>query len=267
MSNQRSVTFVVPSCGSSGILESNFLASPCLRGFHPHQVLVQRDFVSASKAYNDAIDQAANDLLVFAHQDVIFPEPWISQLERVVDCLDSEEPNWGVLGCYGVTGDGGYRGYVHSPLNGIMGRPFERPAPIQTLDEMVLVLRKSSGLRFDERLPHFHLYGTDICLRAAQMGMKSYAISAFCIHNANHYLVLPEEFYECCRHIKRVWKDYLPIYTSCVSISRFNIPLYRRRFGEAYLRYIRRQALLAPRAKNVSDLLDQVDAALHERSA
>ena len=70
---------------------------------------------------------------------------------------------------------------------------------VQTLDEIVLILKKSSGLRFDDSLPHFHFYGTDICLRAAQRGMRSYAISAFCVHNTHQTLVLPEEFYECCQ--------------------------------------------------------------------
>jgi len=54
---------------------------------------------------------------------------------------------------------------------------------VQTLDEIVLIFRRDSGLSFDETLPHFHFYGTDICMRAAEQGRQCYAISAFCVHN------------------------------------------------------------------------------------
>jgi hypothetical protein len=267
MPSQTQITFAVATYGAGEVLEGNFLASPCLRKPHPHQILLQRNYISAAKAYNDAIDRAGNDLMVFAHQDMIFPESWISQLERAIGYVEAEDPRWGVLGCYGATRDGDYRGYVYSPLDGVIGRSFECPIPVQTLDEIVLIVRKSSGLRFDDRLPHFHLYGTDICLRAAHTGMKSYAISAFCIHNAHHYLVLPKEFYECCRYIKGVWKDYLPIQTACVRITRFNIPLFKRRLNEAHMHYIRRKAFVGSRAKDVPKLLNQVDAVLQGRSA
>jgi hypothetical protein len=73
------------------------------------------------------------------------------------------------------------------------------------------------------------------------MGMKSYAISAFCIHNANLQLILPKEFYECCRHIQTVWKGYLPIQTTCVKITALNLPVYWRRLKELHLKYIRRK--------------------------
>ena len=133
----------------------------------------RRIFPSAAKAYNEAIDRAANDLMVFAHQDMIFPESWPKQLEEALVYLEASDPGWGVLGCYGKARDGVGHGWTYSPGQGLIGRRFGYPEPIQTLDEIVLVFRMSSGLRFDDDLPHFHLYGTDICLRAAGRGMKS----------------------------------------------------------------------------------------------
>ena len=250
------ITFVV-SVNNCEVFESNFLASPCLRGPNDHQILVQEHFDSAAKAYNDAIERSANDLIVFCHQDIFLPEPWISQLGEALDRLEAEDPRWGVLGCYGVTSDHGGHGYVYSSGLGTMGEPFERPAPVQTLDEIVLILRKSSGLRFDERLPHFHFYGTDICLRAAAAGMKSYAISAFCVHNTHQSLILPKEFYDCCRHIKRVWKDNLPIQTTCIRITRSNFPMYVRRLKEFRLRYILRREVGGTRVQNVQRLFEE----------
>ena len=257
---KRSVTFAVATYGAGEVLNNNFLASPCLRVAHPRQILVQRDFVSASRAYNDAIDKAENDLIIFAHQDVIFPESWLSQLDRALKYLEANDPQWGVLGCYGKTRLGEGVGHIYSPGRGEIGKPFELPLAVQTLDEIVLVVKKSSGLRFDENLPHFHLYGTDIRLSAAKQGMTSYVIPAVCIHNAHQYLVLPSEFYECCRHIKRVWEDALPIETTCVSITKFNLAIYGRRLQEFRLRYLRRKTFIAPRMKDVPLLLRQASS-------
>lgn len=213
MSKPREFTFVV-AVNNRDVFETHFLASPCLGAPHAHEVLVQEGFKSASQAYNDAIDRARNDFIVFVHQDVILPERWLDQLESSLDYLEENDPQWGVLGCYGETRSQGGRGYVYSSGLGIIGQASEHPMPVQTLDEIVLVLRKSSGLRFDGNLPHFHLYGTDICLRAEQLGRKNYALSAFCIHNTNQGYVLPKEFYEC------YWRIRAPGNRSC----RFKLP-------------------------------------------
>jgi hypothetical protein len=256
MSSIGTITFAV-AVNNREVFETNFLASPCFRGPHDHQILVQENFASAAKAYNDAIERSTNDLIVFCHQDIFLPERWLSQLDEALAYLEAEDPIWGVLGCYGETLNDNGRGYVYSSGLGTMGKPFEHPAPVQTLDEIVLILRKSAGLRFDEQLPHFHLYGTDICLRAAAVGMNSYAISAFCIHNTHQSLILPKEFYDCCRHIRRVWKDSLPIQTTCIRITRSNVPIYRRRVQEFHLRYIRRKVVGGTRVQNVQRLLEK----------
>jgi hypothetical protein len=260
MADTKSITFVV-AVNNKHVFESNFLASPCLSGAHSHQIIVQTGFSSASAAYNDAIDRSTNDLIVFAHQDMIFPEFWLSDLQRALDSLQQTDPQWGVLGCYGETLEDNGRGYIYSGGLGIMGKPTDRPAPVQTLDEIVLILRKSSGLRFDEGLPHFHFYGADICMAAAARGLKSYAISAFCIHNTQQNLILPKEFYESYRHLKRRWKNSLPIRTTCVTMTKFDSHMYRKRIQELYLRFIRRKEIGAFRAKDGRALLAELGSA------
>ena len=117
--------------------------------------------------------------------------------------METTDPKWGVLGCFGVTIDGTAKGYLYSNgLGRVLGSPFEQPEQVQTLDEFILIIRKSSGLRFDELLPYFHLYGADICMTAASLGRKCYAISAFSIHNSRRLITLPKEFFKCYFHIK-----------------------------------------------------------------
>jgi Glycosyltransferase like family len=254
-----SITFAV-AVNNRAVFKTNFLASPCLRGVHDHEVLAQEGFISAAKAYNDAIDRSTNDLIVFVHQDIFLPETWLQQLNLALDWLRCSDPRWGVAGSYGKTVDGSGWGHVYSSGRGIIGKPLEQPVPVQTLDEIVLILRKSSGLRFDERIPHYHLYGSDICLSAAKRGMTSYAISAFCIHNTQQNLVLPKEFYECYRELKRIWMDQLPIQTTCIRVSRSDLPMYLRRVQESYLRHIRRKQIGAYRLDSIQTLCEHLES-------
>ena len=264
-SSTASVTFVV-AVNNREVFQENFLASPCFQELHDYQLLVQEGFSSAPKAYNDAIEKSSNDLIVFCHQDILLPANWWLQVEEALKHLQAMDPGWGVVGSYGKTQDGRGWGHVYSSGRNIIGEPLKQPVPIQTLDEIVLILRKSSGLRFDDHLPHFHLYGADICLRAAQSGMKSYAISAFCIHNTVQPLVLPREFYRCCKHIRTVWKSYLPIQTTCIRITNFNLPVYGRRLREVYLRHIRRKEIGGKRVPNPQGLLELSPVADNPRS-
>jgi hypothetical protein len=261
-----SITFVVPVAVKGAVLRDNFLSSPGLAGFRDHEVLVQENFPSASLAFNDAIRRSSNDLMAFVHQDVILPASWAAQLYRVIAHLNQIDPNWGVLGCWGATRDANFFGHIHSNGLGILGRAFDQPVSVQTLDETVLILQKSGGLRFDDKLPFFHLHGSDICLEAARRGRRSYAISAFCTHNNLPYTILPREFYECYSYVKRKWAAHLPIQTSCIRITRFDFPMRRRRLQEAYLRYIRHKELFGSRAKNVDELLKEVSGAMTEGS-
>lgn len=255
MSGPKSITFVI-AVNQRDVLERNFLLSPCVRNPHAHQILLQENFESAALAYNDAIDKSVNDLIVFCHQDVFFPEAWISQLQHAVEYLEAHDPGWGVLGCSGVTREGEFRGHVFSQGVGIIGEPSE-PAEIQTLDEIVLILKKSSGLRFDEKLPHFHLYGTDICLRAAERGMGTYAISAFCIHNTYQNFNLPNEFYESCEYVRAAWRNCLPIQTTCIRITRFNVPIYLRRLKQAWFKHVWPKEHETLRARDVAQILEE----------
>ena len=60
-------------------------------------------------------------------------------------------------------------------------------------------------MRFDDQMPYFHLYGTDICLTAEEKGLNCYTIPAFCYHNTEQILTLPREFYICYKYMKRKW--------------------------------------------------------------
>ena len=69
----------------------------------------------------------------------------------------------------------------------------ELPALVATLDELLLVVRRDTPLRFDPAL-EFHLYGADICLQARELGLAVVALAAPCHHNSRS-VGLPDAFF------------------------------------------------------------------------
>jgi len=227
--NDRALSIVV-AVNNRRILQNNLLRSPALAdSAHRHQIIVKENFTTAGAAYNSGLDDARNDLVVFIHQDMYLPAGWMQQLSGAIRTLDAAGENWGVLGCSGVTPE--HRnglGQVYSTGLGVIGTRLDAPVPVDTLDEIVLVVRKSSGLRFDPDVPNFHMYGTDICLEARSRGLRSFAFQGFCVHNTQQVVELPPEFKQAYRYVKRKWKRYLPIYTTCTIVERFDLDLRRQ---------------------------------------
>jgi hypothetical protein len=251
------VTFVVNRSGDPSLFDRNFAASPCLKDVRPDRIIVQEGFPSAATGYNDAIDKAQTDLIVFAHQDVYFPAEWLVDLNRSLEILKNSDPGWGVLGCSGIKYPDLRAGYVHSVGLGILGEPFQHPVPIDTLDEFILILRKSSGLRFDPSLPHFHFYGTDICMLAREQKRGCYAISAFTVHNTSYGYLAPE-FYLCYWHVKKRWRKFLPIQTTCIKVTRWNKELIYRRVKYIGVCLLRRNLKPMPRLEDPRSVLHPV---------
>jgi GT2 family glycosyltransferase len=221
---------LISATNNDKVLESSLLRSPDLQTIS--DIILQRGYASATAAFNNAIEKAKNDLIVIAHQDVYLPPGWLNSLERAVDFLSVRDPDWGVLGVWGVNRSS-YLGFLYCGANGMLGENFEGAREIRTLDEVLLVVRKSSNLRFDESLPGFHMYGADICLEARRRGMKSYVIPAFCIHNTNGYRMLPWEFWRCYLFMRKKWRSQLPIATSCVDITKGCWPIIRWNLARA----------------------------------
>ncbi len=248
---------IVVAVNDFEVLRKNFYLSPGIKNDGSYQFIFKRNYRAASLAYNEAIEEAKNEIILFIHQDVYLPEQWFASLKRSLSYFEKKNINWGVLGCFGSRpGETDGIGRVYTTGWGTVGREINKPEPVQTLDEIVLVIRRSSGLQFDPTLPHFHLYGTDICISAREQGLIPYVIPAFCVHNTNQLLSLPTEFYECYRHIKKRWRKYLPIHTSCIRISRFNGDIHLRRIRELYVRLRHRDAVPAPRVEDPRSLMN-----------
>lgn len=220
---------VVAAVNNDSILQRDLASSPLISEGHT-RLIIERGHDSAASALNSGLDRADEDLVVFAHQDVYLPRGWERRLNAAVDALEVEGNPWAILGVAGVDESGTFAGRIYSSgLRREYGIPLPSPLPIVSLDEALIVLRKSSGLRFDESLPGFHLYGTDIVQTAILNGLGAYVFDGPIIHNSKPELSHFWAYGRTYRSMQRKWRRHLPIPTNNALITRAGLPLLRMR--------------------------------------
>ena len=90
-----------------------------------------------------------------------YPQGWQTLLAARLTKLT---PNWALYGSFGIGLDGANIGLVWPPSLGmIVGRVPMDPGLVQTFDELLIVLRRAAGLRFDKRLPGWHCMAPTLC--------------------------------------------------------------------------------------------------------
>ncbi len=175
---------------------------------------IYEHYPTAGAAYNAALDAAADATYVlFAHQDVYLPTGSLARLVNQLKQLDAIAPNWAVAG---VIGGDAARNLVGetwcSGHNRILGARSANPIQVETLDEMLLIVRTASGLRFDPELPSFHLYGADIILTAQKAGMSAWVIDLPVVHHSRPVISLSGAYLVAYRYMQRKWRAELPVF-------------------------------------------------------
>ncbi|WP_425639478.1 glycosyltransferase [Algoriphagus yeomjeoni] len=142
--------------------------------------------LSIAKAYNKGATKAIFDYLVFIHEDIIFHTVnWGNLLVEYFETLE----NPGVLGVVGssylpISPSDWWvsnRSFIHANYisnsksgkseNGVLQRKGDQiPAKVYSLDGMFLAIKMATFLefQFDEELPGFHGYDTDLCYQISQ---------------------------------------------------------------------------------------------------
>jgi hypothetical protein len=132
---------------------------------------------NAAQGLNHGLDRLDAEWIVCVHQDVLFPPGFLARLGAALAGLDAGVALAGLVGC---ERSGRYRGHIVDP-NGHCYWP-SLPHDVLTLDEVLIAVRKSSGLRFCEDVPGFHCYGADLCFEADARGLRTVAIDAPLLH-------------------------------------------------------------------------------------
>jgi hypothetical protein len=228
MTGAGSLFSFVACVSNDVILGTNLLASPCLAPDSAHQVLLIKNCPSAADGLNIGIRRAENEWVVLVHQDVLLPAGWDRCVAQQLQEAERRFGQIGVAGVYGV-GEVITSGDLTEPLAAerigwvvdrgrVLRDGPELPAQVATLDELVLIVRRDTPLRFDPALG-FHLYGGDICLQAREQSLAVVALGALCHHNSAS-IGLPEAFYASAAVFARDWSPRLPVATPCVVIDR-----------------------------------------------
>lgn len=223
----RSLVFVCLS-NNEAILEGNLLRSPVFSR-SAARLHVERDAPSATIGYNRALAATDEDLVVFLHHDVFLPAGWEDLLWQRVEQVEQVDPEWALIGPFGIGQDGmGYGPVWSTSLGQIVGRVPGQPMEVQSFDEMLFVLRRDCGLSFDEQLKGFHFYGTDIVQQAAARGLAAYATPLPCIHNDKFKAELDSDFRQAYHYLRRKWRTRLPVQSPIIKISWHGLNLMKR---------------------------------------
>lgn len=167
-----------------------------------HSVSNENNTYTIPEAYNILVERTNATHLVFIHQDVIVPNGWLKILEDQITILEQTDRHWGVAGVMGVKENGLFAGHIIDPhTNTKLGK---LPCRVATLDEVCLIIRKESGLKFDEQLGGYHFYGADICVQARTRGLCCYAIDAPLRHLSGG--TVDETFWKMAKKFSEKWK-------------------------------------------------------------
>jgi hypothetical protein len=120
----------------------------------------------------------------------------------------------------------------------LIGESFESPVEAQSLDELVLIVNTRHGYKFDENLPGYHLYGTDIVQSGLKSGLNSFIIDAPCIHNDKPKPILGKDYLEAYKYMQNKWRNKLRIYTTVMPLDKTTFHYHLRNLKQKRLQWI-----------------------------
>lgn len=227
---------LIAAVDNDAVLESCLRRSPDVASGRLPLVVI-KDAKCMSAAYNEGLSQTSAAICLLAHQDVYLPDGWLDQAVRTLNELTQMHPEWMVAGPYGITPTGRHIGRVWDvTMQRELGAGGFTPTVVGSFDELLLILRRTEGFRFDENLPHFHLYGTDAVQMAKDLGRSAFVVELPVVHNNRPIVSLGGGYLKAYRYARRKWRRRLPIYTSICALTDNPLPLWRARWRRRHVR-------------------------------
>lgn len=228
MQAQLPLADVAAAVNSPAVLANCLARSPDIVG-GALTLRTYEGYACAARAYNRALAESRAEVVVFAHQDVYLPRGFREGLRAQVERLERLDPTWAVAGVTGLDAAGVLHGQTWSSgLGRLVGERPSAPVAVETLDEMLLLVRRGSGLAFDAGLPGFHLYAADAVQIAKAAGLTSYVVDLPAIHHSRPVVRLDAGYRRAYRYMQRKWRAVLPIPNLVCPIARSSLPLLVR---------------------------------------
>ena len=139
-------------------------------------------YPSAGAALNHGVSRAANDVVVFVHQDVL-----LHSLTAIKEAAALMRPGgFGVLGAAGIRREGQIVGYIRDRVV-LLGEQALDPVDVDSLDEVLFMAPRSQLLR--DRLTEnadmaWHGYAVEYGLRVRRQGLRVGVIDIPLTHNS-----------------------------------------------------------------------------------
>lgn len=170
--------------------------------------------------------------LLLCHQDVRLPgHSTLDALLARLQELDALHPEWAVAGVAGVSADLATSACYTDPC----GRYHTHglPARVACLDECFLLVKTSSRVACSPGLSGFHLYGTDLCLKAEAAGFGCYVVE-FEVHHLSAGSPRSQAFRQCSAALSSAWSPkyrFRYVQTMCAGICLSRSRVLRMVFG------------------------------------
>ena len=129
----------------------------------------------AYRGLDRLLSEAKGDYVILCHQDVRIVDDGRAELEARLEQLETLDPAWAVAGNAGGIAPGRLAIRITDP-HGANRHVGALPAKVMSLDENLMIVKRSARLSFSRDLSGFHFYGTDICLIADVLGHSAYVI-------------------------------------------------------------------------------------------
>jgi GT2 family glycosyltransferase len=170
------------------------------------------EYKSCAEALNIGIDLSESEYVMMCHQDIRFDKNWFSNIICSIKDLVLNNIKFGVLGMAGSWYHNNNEGGVIFLNNNTESKNDTRKyVDVQCLDELCLIIKNDSYIRFDETLfNHYHFYGADLCLNYISNGYRNLAINVPCTHLSDGFGNLTnisnlEKYIQCSYNLMNKW--------------------------------------------------------------
>jgi hypothetical protein len=132
---------------------------------------------------NKFLSAAKGKYIIVCHQDILLNHDRIDKLEKCIDAINKQDPDWGILGNAGGV-DFKKNVYKVGYKSGEIHTEGSLPAKVKSLDENFLLIKNEANLALSHDLTGYHLYGADLCLIARVIGYNAYVIDFLLTHKS-----------------------------------------------------------------------------------
>jgi hypothetical protein len=144
----------------------------------------QSNTYDAFEGLNRFLREAKGEYIILCHQDILLHDHTIDDLDKRIVEMELVDTNWGVLSNAGGINLKYVAMHVTQKCGNKLIEPL-LPLVTKTVDENFMLVKNASNLALSHNLRGFHMYGTDICLIAETLGLKSYIINFNLTHKSN----------------------------------------------------------------------------------